>query len=82
MAKLLYFGRLVDITRSSAETQNLPETVQDTRLLREWVTARYKADNTFLEPSIRIAINNELVNEPCQVNNDDEIAFMPPVGGG
>ena len=82
MAKLLYFGRLADITGSNSETQNLPEAVSTTDQLREWVNSLHQAGDAFLEASVRIAINNEMVSEPCQVSNSDEIAFLPPVGGG
>ncbi len=82
MAKLLYFGRLADITGTNGETQNLPEAVSNTDQLREWVNSIHQAGDTFLQASIRIAINNEMVREPCKVSNGDEIAFLPPVGGG
>ena len=82
MAKLLYFGRLADITGTNGETQDLPVAISNTDQLREWVNSLHQAGNAFLEASVRIAINNEMVSEPCQVSNGDEIAFLPPVGGG
>ena len=39
-------------------------------------------DGAFLDKSVRLAINNEIVVDPHPVSRSDEIAFMPPVGGG
>ena len=81
MAKLLYFGRLTDITGTSSETLPLAE-ITTTTALRKALDDTYGASGALLEPSVRIAINNEMVAEPATVNDEDEIAFMPPVGGG
>jgi molybdopterin converting factor small subunit len=43
---------------------------------------RFEADGALLEPTVRIAINNEISFDSDRVANPDEIAFMPPVGGG
>ena len=82
MAKILYFGRLTDITQTSAETRDLPKFITTTDGLRKWLDVEHNADGTLLEKTIRIALNNEMVPEPAAVSNADEIAFMPPVGGG
>ena len=82
MANLLYFGKLVEITRHAQEKIDLPPTLSTTDDLRKWIDERLESEGLFLEPTIRIAINNEIVIEPHAINQSDEIAFMPPVGGG
>lgn len=82
MAKILYFGRLTDIVSTSAETISLPEHILTTSELRAFLDTAKNAGGVLLQQSIRIAINNEFVTEPARISNMDEIAFMPPVGGG
>jgi len=82
MAKLLYFGRLTDITGTDAETLALPDEITTTAALRTWLDTAHNTNGTLLEKTVRIAINNELIAEPAIISDADEIAFMPPVGGG
>lgn len=82
MAQLLYFGRLMDTLGTPQETIALPATVRDTAALREWLDADRVLGGTLLEKTVRLAVNNEIVAEPHPISDGDEIAFMPPVGGG
>lgn len=82
MANLLYFGKLVEVTRHAQEKVDLTPTLSTTDDLRKWIDERLGSEGLFLEPTIRIAINNEIVIEPHAIKQSDEIAFMPPVGGG
>ena len=82
MVKLLYFGRLGDVTGLNNEAMELPEGIETAGRLREWLDLRFKAEGQLLEPSVRIAVNNEIVFDSHLLGNDDEIAFLPPVGGG
>lgn len=82
MAKLLYFGRLADIIGTNAETRGIPDEIKTTADLRAWLDKQHTANGTLLERTVRIAINNEFVHEPATIQQTDEIAFMPPVGGG
>ncbi|MEM5516200.1 MoaD/ThiS family protein [Henriciella sp. AS95] len=82
MAEILYFGRLSDVTGTLSEHVSLPTSVRDTSALRAWLDDRKTLDGALLEPSVRLAINNEIVADPHPVGDADEIAFMPPVGGG
>ncbi|MAI89511.1 MoaD/ThiS family protein [Ponticaulis sp.] len=82
MAEILYFGRMSDVTGMLSETVSLPDNVRTTSDIRLWAESRFKADGAFLEPTVRLAINSEIVTDPFPVNAGDEIAFMPPVGGG
>ena len=80
MAKLLFFGRLSDLTGQLETSLQLPDNVQSTESLRAWLEQEYNAD--FKDETIRIAINGAIQQEPALLQNTDEIALMPPVGGG
>lgn len=82
MAQLLFLGRLADIVDRHSQILDLPADISDTRALRAWLDARQSAGGALMEKTVRIAINSEIVVDPAPVSNSDEIAFMPPVGGG
>ena len=82
MAQILYFGRLSDVTGRDGETLDIPADITDTVALRHWLDERNAADGALLEKSVRLAINSEIVVDPHPVSDRDEIAFLPPVGGG
>jgi molybdopterin converting factor subunit 1 len=82
MARILYFGKLSSIFGEMSETADLPASISDTAALRTWIDQTRGFDGVLLHPSIRIAVNNEIVPDPSPVSDTDEIAFMPPVGGG
>lgn len=82
MATLLYFGKLGDVSGQLSETLTLPDDVSDTSALRAWLDQRFGSHPALQDETIRIAINSEIVAEPHGVKDTDEIAFMPPVGGG
>lgn len=82
MAEILYFGRLSDVTGRHAETLDIPVTITDTAALRRWLDERNEARGALLEKTVRLAVNSEIVADPHPVSDRDEIAFLPPVGGG
>lgn len=82
MAEILYFGRLSDVIGRPAETLDIPVTITDTAALRRWLDERNEAQGALLEKTVRLAVNSEIVADPHPVSDRDEIAFLPPVGGG
>lgn len=82
MAQLIFFGKLADLTGAMTVERSLPDRVSDTAALRSWLDETYDAGGALLENTVRLAINNEIVAEPAGVKDGDEIALMPPVGGG
>jgi len=82
MAKILYFGRLSDISGAAEEMLELPSSVATAGELRQYLDLKFEAGGALLEPTVRIAVNNELCFDDAAVTEADEIAFMPPVGGG
>jgi molybdopterin converting factor small subunit len=73
--KILFFGRLKD----GAPVRPLPPDIRDTETLRAWL-GRDRPD--LLDASIRIAVNDEMVLGNRELDEGDEIAFLPPMSGG
>ena len=82
MTNLLYFGRLADVTGKTSDTVQLPDTVSSVAELRAWLDQTHETETVFQSPEIKIAINNEFVDDYSPLDGAKEIAFMPPVGGG
>lgn len=82
MVRLLYFGKLVDVSGRAEESLSLPESVMDSAALRQWLDTRFGAGGEMLEPTVRIAVDGEIVVDPYDLRGAKEIALMPPVGGG
>lgn len=82
MTRLLYFGRLSDVTGKTEEMLDLPSNLETAGDLRSWLDLRFEAAGALLEPTVRIAINNEIAFDTDALSGAKEIALMPPVGGG
>lgn len=80
--KALYFGRLGDTMGVEEEILSPPEDVSTTGELRIWLDQRSGTEGALLEPTVRIAVNSEFVSDDYAFELGDEIAFLPPVGGG
>lgn len=74
-----YFGLIADITNKKEELlsfENSPVSVESIRLQLE---AKYtELQNT----TYSIAINQNISTAPDLVNDNDEIALLPPFAGG
>ena len=73
--RITFFGRL----RDGAPPGAVPPTVRDTGALRAWL-GRDRPE--LLDGSIRIAVNDEMTLADRAIDDDDEIAFLPPMSGG
>ncbi|MEM7460475.1 MAG: MoaD/ThiS family protein [Pseudomonadota bacterium] len=82
MQKILYFGRLSDVTGLSEEMLDIPADIETAGALRKWLDLRFEASGALLDPTVRIAIDSEITFDKAPVIGASEIAFMPPVGGG
>lgn len=82
MAKILFFGRLQDQIDSSEKSYVLPGEIQTTEQLRTHLDAHWNFEGALLEESVRIAVNGVLAQVAASICDQDEIAFLPPVGGG
>ncbi|MEM9989154.1 MAG: MoaD/ThiS family protein [Pseudomonadota bacterium] len=81
-AYIFYFGKVSTLTGKDKEQIDLPETITNISSLRQWVDSRFQAEGEFLDPKIRIAINGKILPDSSMLEQIDEIAFLPPVGGG
>lgn len=82
MAVVVYLGKLADTAGFSSEQLSLPSGITSAGTLRRWLDAERGFGGALLHRSIRVAVNAELVAEEHAVIDADEIAFVPPVGGG
>lgn len=82
MATILYFGKLSSLFGELSEQAMLPNEISDTDALRKWLDETRGFDGALLHNSVRVAVNSEIVDDPFPVSDTDEIAFLPPVGGG
>lgn len=69
-----YFAHLREIRGQSEETMTLDAPVS----IGDLFTRIFKMDAT----SIRFAIDAEYVSADTLVSDGDEVAFLPPMGGG
>ncbi|CAA9494856.1 MAG: Molybdopterin synthase sulfur carrier subunit / Molybdopterin synthase catalytic subunit MoaE [uncultured Sphingomonas sp.] len=77
--RLLCFGRLTEARSEREATIELADGVDDTAALRAWLARDHPG---FAQPSVRIALNGEVVTGDRPLVDGDEVAFMPPVSGG
>ena len=82
MATLLFFGKLQDVVGKASDILTLPDTVSDTIELRTYLNEQFQLSEALSPASVRVAINSEIVTDPFPIKDGDEIAFLPPVGGG
>ncbi len=77
--KLLFFGRLRDEIGADELDCFPPPTVDDAKSLRLWIESEYPA---LLDPKVRMALDEVLVNGNAPIAGVSEVAFLPPVSGG
>jgi MoaE-MoaD fusion protein len=78
--QVLFFGILKEIVGKALEAIELPDgaSVRD-------VLARYEAQFPKLKeslPSLAVAVNQQYAGPDTKLRPDDEVALLPPVGGG
>ncbi len=79
---LRYFAGLRETLGVEGEEFKLPRTPITLNRLRELLLEQYPEIAPQLKSSA-VAVNLELTSQPdSQINPGDEVAFMPPVGGG
>lgn len=78
--KVLFFGVLKDLVGKAEESVDLPAgTTLETLFSR--YSQRYETLNS-KRPSILFARNQEFAKPDTVLNENDEVAFLPPVSGG
>ena len=82
--KIIYFAWLRDKTGCGEEELVLPEGVGNVGQLINWLAGRgprYEDAFEFVEV-IKVVVNQTLVPNDHPLKNDDEVIFIPPLGGG
>ncbi len=82
MIKILYFGRLSDRAGLREEQLDLPGGVTHLSGLKNWLEESRELGGALMDPSVKTMINQVLVHEDAALTGDEEIGFLPPVGGG
>lgn len=82
MAQLLFFGRLGDLAGGTERTLQLSEPHAIADLIGILGATDDLLGSALAEPRIRYAINGAIVDSATLVEDDDELAFLPPVSGG
>lgn len=82
MARLLFFGKLGDIAGARERDVSL-HGAQTVSALIEMIEAGDSVLGEALRAaSVRCMINEEIISSDAEINDADEIAFIPPVSGG
>lgn len=82
MIKILYFGRLRENAGRRAETLDLPDGITNLSTLKAWLDTAHELNGALNDPSVKTMVNQVLVHDDSSLNGDEEIGFLPPVGGG
>ncbi len=72
---ILYFGQLVDITKTAQEELS---DCKDLNALKIMLEEKYPL---LKEKAYIFSVNQKIVQE-TSLNNEDEVALMPPFSGG
>jgi molybdopterin synthase sulfur carrier subunit len=82
--KLLYFAKLREVLGIDREEIDIKSDIKTLAELITFLKLRGHQWQTIFDksPSIRMAINQELVEINHAINANDEIAFFPPITGG
>lgn len=82
MLKIYYFGRLGERAARREENLVLPEGVTSIFSLKTWLDTEYDLGGALHDISVKTMINQSLVHGDMVLQGDEEIGFLPPVGGG
>ncbi len=82
--QLKLFASLREAVNVSSESLDLPKEVQTTDQLRIWLATRGEAWALAFAPTkvLRVAVNQNMIEESVQLSDGQEVAFFPPVTGG
>lgn len=83
MINVLFFARVRDELGVSELSFSLPDHVHNLSQFTEALIAANPAFKSVLsQPSILVAVNQEMASATTTVEDGDEIAYFPPVTGG
>ena len=76
--KLLSFGIISEVMGQNTQTLDVKEQTTVIQLLDELVSKHPPLKNH----KFKIAVNKKITEDETILNNDDEIALLPPFSGG
>lgn len=84
MVKVIYFARLREALGRGSEQIALPADVRNLEGLRALLRGRGGAwaEEMADGKQVRAAVNQDIAQGDTIINDDDEVAFFPPVTGG
>jgi len=77
--RILYFASLKENLNTSDENINFSSPVTISFIKEELIN---KYGEQYFPKNLLCAVNHEIASEDTIVNNEDEVAFFPPVTGG
>lgn len=77
--KLRFFGRLREAAGVPERELAPPADVTTTGALRHWLGKDMPA---LLSPSVKIALDDRMVDDATSLAEASEVSFLPPVSGG
>jgi molybdopterin synthase sulfur carrier subunit len=82
--KVLFFAGLREQLGTPGEEIELPREVTTVAGLRSYLSQRGNSWKSALSESklIRMAVNQDMVQQSAAIKAGDEVAFFPPVTGG
>lgn len=82
MAQLLFFGRLGDLAGGVERQMGLSAPHAITDLISMIGETERLLGSALEDERVRYAINGTIVDGDALVEDEDELAFLPPVSGG
>ncbi len=84
MIKVLFFARIREQLGRSVLELELDSTVEKLCDLQNLLIATYgqEWEQALAAPNVVRAVNQEVVELDCAIEDGDEVAFFPPVTGG
>lgn len=81
---ILYFASLREAVGTASESCELPDGIDTTTRLRDWLRGRGGAWETALgaNRNVRAAVDQRMARGDALIADGAEIAFFPPVTGG
>jgi len=82
--KITYLAWLRDKTGCEQEEVTVPASVSNVGQLIGWLAGRgpkYEQAFEFVEV-IKVVVNGSLAQNDHPLDDDDEVTFIPPIGGG
>jgi molybdopterin converting factor subunit 1 len=80
LVKVLYFGRLKELSGAPEESVELPDDARIEDLFTHCASSRPELRK--FRQSLVAACNREFVDWSTPLHSGDEVGFLPPVSGG